>query len=394
MRLPARRKDDIGRLESAFNQMAARNAALEAELVRVAAEVTRVAREVVTDGKLGGQAQVPGVAGTWKDLTDSLNFMAELFQVDVTEVEISGELERPVVVRAVAGQVPPDSNGLPAMAEERWLEVPLVIERARVGCLRLVPPSGRSFSPTERSLLHDAADRAALAIRRAQLHDEEHLIAVELQRGLIPKSLPEVDGVELAAAYEVAGLSVQVGGDWNDAFEISDGGLGVVVGDVTGRGIRAASSMGQLRTLTRAFALGGEGHRAPGDALTLLNRHQLALGDEQLFTIVYAVIDPEHGTIAWANGGHPPPLLRGPAGSCTYLEGGNGLMGVEDVHLRDPSRGHRSGRGAGVLHRRTDRAAWRVARRRARAACDRRRGRPRRPTDALRARPRPPGRPG
>ena len=100
---------------------------------------------------------------------------------------------------------------------------------------------------------------------------------------------------------------MQVGGDWYDAFAMPDGRLGIVVGDVTGRGIRAASAMGQLRTLTRAFALAEDGRRAPGEALTLLNRHQLALGDEQLFTIVYAILDPEQGTIAWANGGHPPP---------------------------------------------------------------------------------------
>jgi serine phosphatase RsbU (regulator of sigma subunit) len=62
----------------------------------------------------------------------------------------------------------------------------------------------------------------------------------------------------------------------------------------------------------------------------MLNRHQLALGDEQLFTIIYAIVDPEHGTISWANGGHPPPLLRGSDGACRYVEGGNGLMGVDD----------------------------------------------------------------
>jgi serine phosphatase RsbU (regulator of sigma subunit) len=123
---------------------------------------------------------------------------------------------------------------------------------------------------------------------------------------------------------------VQVGGDWYDAFAMPDGRLGIVVGDVTGRGIRAASAMGQLRTLTRAFALGGDGQRTPGDALTLLNRHQLALDDEQLFTIVYAIVDPERLTIAWASGGHPPPLIRAADGACRYVQGGNGLMGVED----------------------------------------------------------------
>ena len=256
--------------------------------------------------------------------------LAELFGVEAAEVQISGEHDEPRVVRAAGGRVrsvPRDAAGADT---DRWRQVPLVIERTIVGYLRLAEPSGRSFSPTERSLLQDAADRTALAIRRAQLHEEEHRIAVELQRGLIPKSLPEVSGIDLAASYDVAGLTAQVGGDWYDAFAMPGGRLGIVVGDVTGRGIRAASAMGQLRTLTRAFALAQGGLRTPGEALMLLNRHQLEGGDEHLFTIVYAILDPERGTIAWANGGHPPPLLRGADGICRYLEGGDGLMGVED----------------------------------------------------------------
>ena len=256
--------------------------------------------------------------------------LAELFAVDVAEVEIAGEHDRPVVVRAIGGQVPAEPSDRPAVEDDRWRQVPLVIEGANVGRLRLALPAGRSFSPTERSLLQDAADRAALAIRRAQLHEEEHRVAVELQRGLIPKRLPDVRGVALAASYEVAGIGVHVGGDWYDAFALPDGRLGIVVGDVTGRGIRAASAMGQLQTLTRAFALAENGHRTAGQALTMLNRHQLALGDEHLFTIVYAIVDPAQGTISWANGGHPPPLLRDADGACRYIEAGNGLMGLED----------------------------------------------------------------
>jgi PAS domain S-box-containing protein len=256
--------------------------------------------------------------------------LAELFGVEAAEVQISGEHDQPRVVRVVGGQVRTAHRDAAGTDEDEWREVPLVIERTTVGYMRLAPPRGRSFSATERSLLQDAADRAALAIRRAQLHEEEHRIAVELQRGLVPKRLPSVSGVDIAASYDVAGIGAQVGGDWYDAFAMPDGRLGIVVGDVTGRGIRAASAMGQLRTLTRAFALAQGGQRAPGEALTLLNHHQLEGGDEHLFTIVYAVIDPEQGTIAWANGGHPPPLRRRADGSCVYLEGGNGLMGVED----------------------------------------------------------------
>jgi serine phosphatase RsbU (regulator of sigma subunit) len=264
--------------------------------------------------------------------------VAELFDVDAAEVEIRDTLGGPLVVRAAGGQ-PQRLSGDGSDPRGEWREVPLVIEGEDVGVLRLAPTPKRSFSAGERSLLQDAADRAALAIRRAQLHEEEHRIAVELQRGLIPKSLPQVPGVALAASYEVAGLGVEVGGDWYDAFALPDGRLAMVVGDVTGRGIRAASTMGQLRTLTRAFALAEGRRRAPGEALTLLNRHQLtllnrhqlALGDEHLFTIVYAIIDPREGTIAWANGGHPPPLLCGASVASRYLEGGNGLMGLEDV---------------------------------------------------------------
>jgi serine phosphatase RsbU (regulator of sigma subunit) len=255
--------------------------------------------------------------------------LAELFGAEVAEVEIVDD-ERPLVVRSIGARIESGSSELLAGNGNRWREVPLVIEAAPVGVVRLALPPGRPFSTTERSLFQDAADRAALAIRRAQLHEEEHRIAVELQRGLIPKRLPEVPGIEVAAAYEVAGLGVQVGGDWYDAFAMSNGRLGIVVGDVTGRGIHAASAMGQLRTLTRAFALAEDGERTPGEALTLLNRHQLALGDEHLFTVIYAILDPAQGTISWANGGHPPPLLRRADGECGYLEGSNGLMGVED----------------------------------------------------------------
>jgi len=256
--------------------------------------------------------------------------VAELFEVEAAEVQISGEHDQPRVVRVAGGQVRTSPREPADVEAERWRQVPLVIERTTVGYLRLAEPSGRSFSPTERSLLQDAADRAALAIRRAQLHEEEHRIAVELQRGLVPKSLPKVNGIDIAASYDVAGIGAQVGGDWYDAFAMPGGRLGIVVGDVTGRGIRAASAMGQLRTLTRAFALAEGGDRAPGEALTLLNHHQLEGGDEHLFTIVYAIIDPVQGTITWANGGHPPPLIRRADGTRQYLDGNNGLMGVED----------------------------------------------------------------
>jgi serine phosphatase RsbU (regulator of sigma subunit) len=203
--------------------------------------------------------------------------------------------------------------------------------------VRLCVAAERTFSPAERSLLRDAADRAALAIRQAQLYEQEHRNAVELQRGLLPKRLPAVAGLKVVAHYQAAGGVAEVGGDWYDAFALAGGRIGIVVGDVAGRGIPAASTMGQLRSVTRALALQDDQLRRPGEVLTLLNRYQLALGEEQLFTIVYAIVDPREMTITWANAGHLPPLHRGPSGEAKFLPGGAYPMGIEDIEYQDLS---------------------------------------------------------
>jgi PAS domain S-box-containing protein len=248
--------------------------------------------------------------------------LVALFDAQLAEVEVRSELGEALTVRAPAGE--------PSRRAGRAHEQPLLIEGAEVGVLRLEFPPDRFPKAAERSLLQDAAERVALAIRRAQLHDEEHRIAVVLQRGLLPKSLPSVAGIALAARYEAAGRGAEVGGDWYDAFALPGGRLGIVVGDVAGRSIPAASAMGQLRTVTRTLAVGDEGHRSPGETLTRLNRYQLATGDDELFTVVYAIIDPTERTVAWAAAGHPPPLLRPSAGQPGYLDTGGGLTGISD----------------------------------------------------------------
>ncbi len=284
---------------------------------------------------------------TLADATDSLSLdellpelairLAELFSADSVEARIeAGPFGQPVDVRVDGGRVIGAGNGDQPRGEH-WQEVPLSIEQSSVGVLRLALAPGNSFTAADRSLLQDAADRAALAIRRARLHEEEHRIAVELQRGLVPKRLPEVDGIAIAAHYQPAGALAEVGGDWYDAFALSGGRIGVVVGDVAGKGIPAASTMGQLRSVTRAFALADDGGRSPGDVLTRLNRYQLAHGEQELFTVLYAIVDPGASTIAWASAGHLPPLVR-EDGESRYVTRGDGLMGLEDIEYRTLER--------------------------------------------------------
>jgi len=96
--------------------------------------------------------------------------------------------------------------------------------------------------------------------------------------------------------------------------------------------------MGQLRSVTRAFALADDGGCTPGDALTRLNRYQLALGEDELFTLIYAIIDPRESRLAWASAGHLPPLLLSTNGESSYLEGADGLMGIDDLRYQDLHR--------------------------------------------------------
>ncbi len=324
--LSARRRAELARAELLMEQAARTHAEAMAERLRKLQALSSAIESLTLD------QLVPELALG----------VAELFDAEECELEISGGLSEPMIVRArggvievLAGTALAGTQDQQQAAADRPPETALLIEGKSVGALRLTLPSNHAFTATERSLLGEVAERAALSLQRAQLHQHEHRIAVELQRGLLPKSLPAVAGVELAAHYQAAGVGAEVGGDWYDAFPLSRGRIGVVVGDVTGRGVPAASTMGQLRSVTRAFALADNGARTPGQVLTRLGRHQLALGQAELFTAIYAIIDPA-GTISWANAGHPPPLLRGARGETRYLEGRQGLMGLdEDVVYED-----------------------------------------------------------
>lgn len=253
----------------------------------------------------------------------------ELLGVERAEVRLHDTSAPPLGVSAVGGEVSELASPEP---DPSLAQAPIRFERLELGTIAVAPAGGRGLDEAERSLLHDAAGRAALAIRQAQLHDEDHRIAVELQRGLLPKRLPDVAGVQLAAHYQAAGAAAEVGGDWFDAFALPGGRIGIVVGDVTGRGIPAASAMGQFRSVTRAYAITDDGNQPPHEVLSRVNRYQLALeADQIMFTLIYAIIDPGEATLTWANAGHLPPLVREPSGEVRYMETGAVPMGIEDT---------------------------------------------------------------
>ena len=150
--------------------------------------------------------------------------------------------------------------------------------------------------------------------------EREHRIAETLQRSLLPERLPEIPGVLLAARYLPATSDLEVGGDWYDVVQLPNGSMGLAIGDVAGHGLRAASTMGQLRMALRAYAL-EEG--SPSQVLGRVRRLVRVLVPD-IVTLIYLVFDPESGTLRFANAGHPPPLLVEGNGQTSYLEGGLG----------------------------------------------------------------------
>ncbi|GLX03242.1 SpoIIE family protein phosphatase [Microbispora sp. NBRC 16548] len=151
-----------------------------------------------------------------------------------------------------------------------------------------------------------------LAAGRATLFEREHKTAETLQRSLLPERLPVVRGLTLAYRFRSGSRHVQVGGDWYDAFVLQDGRVAAVVGDVMGKGVKAAAGMGRIRNAMRALALTNP---PPAAVLTGLDRvFEATEEEEQVTTLAYMVVEPGTGEGTLALAGHPPPLLVSPQG--------------------------------------------------------------------------------
>jgi serine phosphatase RsbU (regulator of sigma subunit)/anti-sigma regulatory factor (Ser/Thr protein kinase) len=204
------------------------------------------------------------------------------------------------------------------------LGVPLVTQGRLLGVLHVGTLTNRRFTSEDEELLQLVGDRVALALHVA-LYERERAVARTLQRSLLPEKLPSPPGYRLAARYVPAGGG-EVGGDWYDAFLLPGGAVGVVIGDVVGRGLNAASVMGRLRNSLRALALEGD---SPGEVLHRLDRLLQHLDPDEMATVLFGVLDPGDHTFRFANAGHLPLLIRGADGAVRTTEGmGSPPLGV------------------------------------------------------------------
>ena len=203
-----------------------------------------------------------------------------------------------------------------------FLFVPLVLGRRPLALLVASSRASLDLAADDLRFVAALAGQAAQALDRARRFESEQRIAETLQQSVLPASLPALPGVQLAGRYLPGTAELEVGGDWYDAIVLPNGRLGLVVGDVVGKGVRAAATMGQLRNAIRAFSLD---RLKPTTTLGRLSRLVEEVIETSFATVVYAELDPETGVCRYASAGHPPPLVATLDGAVEYLEGGRGL---------------------------------------------------------------------
>jgi sigma-B regulation protein RsbU (phosphoserine phosphatase) len=172
---------------------------------------------------------------------------------------------------------------------------------------------------TVRTTVFDATERRRYEHELVRARDREHDIAARLQASLLAGALPADPALDVAVAYLPADEGLDVGGDWYDAFGVADRIVGLVVGDVVGRGIEAAATMGQLRSAVRALASTG---LEPGALLEGLDGYVRRHGVGQMATVAYVTLDLDSGRLCHASAGHPPPALAEPGRPPRFLWGG------------------------------------------------------------------------
>jgi serine phosphatase RsbU (regulator of sigma subunit) len=213
-----------------------------------------------------------------------------------------------------------DSPALRAMKEaDIKVVVPLVSQGELIGLLNLGPRlSQQEYSADDRKLLNDLATQTAPAVQVAQLVrqqqqqaqereriEQELRVARLIQQTLLPKHVPDLPGYQLAAYYQPAR---EVGGDFYDFLDLESGHLGLIVGDVTDKGVPAAIVMATTRTMLRASA---QRLDSPGEVLKRVNDVIVRdIPPNMFITCLYAILDPESGLLRFANAGHDLPYRR------------------------------------------------------------------------------------
>jgi serine phosphatase RsbU (regulator of sigma subunit)/anti-sigma regulatory factor (Ser/Thr protein kinase) len=206
------------------------------------------------------------------------------------------------------------------LAQSSLLILPLIARGIMLGffvCTRL--PGYRRFDAYDTELGMEFASRAAMFMDNAQRYSRERATALTLQRSMLPTGLSAPSSVEVKHRYLPGSQLIEIGGDWYESIALPGGRVALVVGDVAGHGVRAAVTMGRLRTAIHTLAML---ELPPAETLQQLNELMGELGarEPHFATCVYAIYDAVSGSCELASAGHLPPLLVRPDGTTELLD--------------------------------------------------------------------------
>ncbi|MBA2954814.1 SpoIIE family protein phosphatase [Nocardioides sp. MAH-18] len=280
----------------------------------------RVRQALERSEELLAQAQRLAQIGSWEIHLDQDTITASPMFYELMHMSAE-EMDRLGTARVIESLVHPDdlervnlqiAHAVPGEIVRYETRVVLPDGRVRLfqarGELATDPAGGRVLRGSFQDITDQRATQERLIAAEAEREaaTRERLIAEQLQASLLPQSEFDLDSLDVAAFYRAGVEGTYVGGDWYDVIPLGAGRTAFVIGDVMGRGVRAASVMGQLRSAVRAYAALD---LTPVEVLELLDRLVQELGSNQIVTCVYAVHDAADRTLTYANAGHPPPLL-------------------------------------------------------------------------------------
>ncbi|HUZ25595.1 MAG TPA: SpoIIE family protein phosphatase [Streptosporangiaceae bacterium] len=227
---------------------------------------------------------------------------------------------------ALVGDYPHLAKVVGHSPQQAWVALPVTDSKGRVGACMYGFGAAHDFLPDERALLFSASGLLVQSLERARMYESEHALASELQRALLPRGKLTAPGVSIATRYQAATSGMEIGGDFYDVVELGGGRVALVIGDVQGHNLFAASLMGQLRTAVHAYAREGHG---PAEVMARANQWLVDLNtdpDKALFaTCCYVVLRPATGELAMCRAGHPPPVLVTPGAAPRILDRDGGL---------------------------------------------------------------------
>ncbi|MFI2207445.1 SpoIIE family protein phosphatase [Streptomyces sp. NPDC020192] len=208
-----------------------------------------------------------------------------------------------------------------------WAWLPLMASGQYFGVCVVGYRQPRSFTLQERATLTAISALISQSLDRARQYDAKHQLAEGLQAGLLPRTLPAMHGLDVAARYLPASHGMEVGGDFYDLIRLSDTEAAAVIGDVQGHGVSAAGLMGEVRTAVHAYAVAGA---TSGEVLARTNHLFNDLDPGLLASCLYAHVDPVRHIAQLSTAGHCPPLLRRPDLHTDILAAPPGpLLGVD-----------------------------------------------------------------